>query len=259
MYYFTPMKPLSLVILITLSATAFAQDKKLLFYDSDWKPSTTKTYAFIVEQKKINDTCWEWNYYTATQPRFISIQFKSQQGGTVHGRYIVYTHDGYVDTSGYYYDGKRNGEWTVRASNHHVLRKLEYKDDVLMSVKDSNEVKKEWERWNDSLKKLRTDTLEIESEFPGGNGSWIQYLSNNLKYPKPSYDSNSQGVVHVIFIVDTDGRVTDVDIDKSAEYYIDQEALRLIRSSPKWKPAVQDGKKVKSYKKQPIDFHLSWE
>ena len=251
MYYFSAMKPLGLLILIALSATAFAQDKKLLFYDSDWKPSTTRTYAFIVEQKKVNDTCWEWNYYTATQPRFISVQFKSQQGGTVHGRYITYTGDGFVDTTGYYYEGKRNGEWTVMASNHRVLQKLEYKDDVLISTKDSSQVRKEWQ--------LREEIPGIESEFPGGNGAWIQYLSNNLKYPKPAYDSNSQGVVYVIFIVDTDGRVTDVDIDKSAEYYIDQEALRLIKSSPKWKPAVQDGRKVKSFKKQPIDFHLSYE
>ncbi|HYC29660.1 MAG TPA: hypothetical protein VEB42_12600, partial [Chitinophagaceae bacterium] len=140
------MKPLSLLILIAFTATAFAQDKKILFYDGNWKPSTAKKYAFLVEQKKVNDTCWEWNYYEARMPRFLSIQFKSPQGGAAHGEYIVYTNEGYRDTAGYYFNGKRNGQWTVMASNHHVLYKLEYKDDVLISTKDSNQVKKEWEQ-----------------------------------------------------------------------------------------------------------------
>jgi len=256
MYYFTPMKTLFLLTLLTFSATAFAQDKKLLFYDANWKPSTAKKYSFIVEQKKLSDTCYEWNYYEARMPRFLSIQFKTPQGGTAHGEYIVYTNEGYIDTSGYYYNGKRNGEWTVMASNHNVLYKLEYKNDVLISTKDSNQVNKEWERWNDSLKKTRTDTVEIESEFPGKPGSWSRYLGNNLNYPNEPFKYEVTGEVQVQFIVDEQGNVTGVEICKSREYYLDQEALRLISNSPKWIPAIQSGKKVKSYKKQPIFFYL---
>lgn len=256
MHYFTLMKPLLLLALIAFSSTVTAQEKKLLFYDQDWKPSHAKKYSFIVEQKKLSDTCYEWNYYEATSPRFLSVQFKSPQGGTMHGKYIAYTSRGYIDTSGFYLNGKKHGQWDVMASNHRVLRRLIYMDDVLTATKDSNEVNKENKIWRDALKEKGTDTIEIESEFPGAAGSWGKYLGNNLRYPKQALSSNSQGVVHVQFIVNEQGQVTDIDIRKSAEYYLDQEALRLITASPKWIPAVQGGKKVKSYKIQPIDFRF---
>lgn len=256
MYYFTPMKTLLLLTLIAFSATAFTQDKKLLFYDSDWKPSTAKKYSFIVEQKKLNDTCYEWNYYDAGRPRFLSIQFKTPAGGTAHGDYIVYTREGFVDTSGHYLNGKKDGEWDIMASNHRILRRLEYKNDVLIATKDSAQVHNEWRQWNDSVKKTQKDTSEIESEFPGGLGAWRQHIIDNFSYPKEPFKNEVQGVVYVQFIVEKDGKVSNIDINKSAEYYLDQEAMRIIKVSPRWVPAVQYGKPVRSYKRQPVVFKL---
>ncbi|TAH01920.1 MAG: TonB family protein, partial [Sphingobacteriales bacterium] len=58
------------------------------------------------------------------------------------------------------------------------------------------------------------------------------------------------------FIVDKEGNIEDIEMVKSVEFTIDEEAMRLIRQSPQWAPAVQNGKKVKSYKIQPITFCL---
>lgn len=257
------MKPILFTIFILASLSAAAQEEntltKVLFYDANWKPVKPKKAAFLVEQKYINDTLWEWNYYETKSPRFLSVQFKDQKGGAMNGKYTTYTKDGYPDTSGYYLNGKKHGEWVVRASNHQLLYELHYINGELMAKYDSNEVNKQRDHYIDSIvgAKPRTFTsVEVESEFPGGEGAWIKYMRKNLVYPEESLSNNVMGNVIIQFIVDKEGWVTDVDIAKSAEFYLDREALRFISSSPKWIPATQDGKKVKSYKKQPLYFRF---
>jgi protein TonB len=98
--------------------------------------------------------------------------------------------------------------------------------------------------------------VEIESEFPGGAKGWIRYLTDNFNYPKAAVRKRIQGTVVVQFIIDKEGNVTDAEVIKSVHPLLDKEALRLIQESPKWKPAMQGGKKVKSYKKQPVVFQL---
>ena len=111
-----------------------------------------------------------------------------------------------------------------------------------------------------AAQRTTTDTtftkVEIESEFPGGAKGWIRYLTDNFNYPKAAVRKRIQGTVSVQFIVDRDGKVTNAEVIKSVHPLLDKEALRLIQESPKWKPAIQDGKKVRSYKKQPVVFML---
>lgn len=257
------MKLLCTLVLLLFAASASAQyQSKLLHFNAEWKPVKLKEAYYHVDQVKINDTCWEWNYYTAGRPRWLSVQFRDQQGKIWHGKYIVYKDNGYADSSGYYRDGKREGEWYVMASNNQVLKKLEYANGVLMSEKDSTTVKQEREaeaaaalgKQNPEGKSFTK--VEIESEFPGGISAWTKYLTKNLRYPQESIKRNATGMVQVQFIVDKEGKITNVEIYRSVEYFIDKEAMRLITTSPNWTPAVQDGRKVKSYKRQPIGFVL---
>ena len=99
-------------------------------------------------------------------------------------------------------------------------------------------------------------TVEIESKFPGGAKAWQAYLGANFQYPKGAIKKNIQGTVIVQFIVRTDGSVTDVEVVQSVHPSLDREALRLIKESPNWIPAKQNGRKVNSYKKQPVVFKL---
>ena len=98
--------------------------------------------------------------------------------------------------------------------------------------------------------------VEIESEFPGGHKAWSNYLMANLTYPQVAIKKNIQGTVIVQFIVTKEGKVKDVTIAKSVHPSLDKEAIRLIKNSPDWTPALQNGRKVNSYKKQPIVFRL---
>ena len=99
--------------------------------------------------------------------------------------------------------------------------------------------------------------VEIESEFPGGAAAWLRYLNKNLRYPDDAVNNEIQGTVIVQFIVDKEGNVSDVTpISGPDNGGLREEAVRVIKRSGKWTPAVQNGRQVKSYKKQPIVFKL---
>lgn len=100
--------------------------------------------------------------------------------------------------------------------------------------------------------------VEIESSYPGGAAAWQRYLIKTLKYPQEAQDNEVQGAVVVQFIVDKAGQVSDVEAI-SGPQELREEAARVIRKSGSWKPAVQNGRQVKSYKKQPIVFRLETE
>ena len=100
--------------------------------------------------------------------------------------------------------------------------------------------------------------VEIESEFPGGTSAWMRYLNKSLRYPQEAIDNEVQGNVIVQFIVDKEGNVSDVEA-VSGPSELRDEAVRVIKKSGKWTPAVQNGRQVKSYKKQPIVFRLESE
>lgn len=110
--------------------------------------------------------------------------------------------------------------------------------------------KKVEEDWDKTFTKV-----EIESDYPGGQGAWLRYLQKNLNYPQEAQDNEIQGTVTIQFIVDKEGNVSDVEAI-SGPNELRAEAIRVIKKSGKWEPAVQNGRKVKSYKKQPITFRL---
>lgn len=112
--------------------------------------------------------------------------------------------------------------------------------------------KKDDEDWDKTFTKV-----EIESEYPGGASAWQRYLNKNFRYPQDAIDNEITGIVVVQFIVDKEGNVSDVEaISGPSNGGLRDEAIRVIKKSGKWTPAVQNGRQVKSYKKQPIVFKL---
>jgi periplasmic protein TonB len=111
--------------------------------------------------------------------------------------------------------------------------------------------KKEEEDWDRTFTKV-----EIESMYPGGMAAWARFLHKNLNYPQEAADNGIQGTVLVQFIVDKEGIVSDVTA-VSGPQELRAEAIRVIKKSGKWTPAVQNGRQVKSYKSQPVGFRLN--
>jgi protein TonB len=100
--------------------------------------------------------------------------------------------------------------------------------------------------------------VEIESEYPGGPAAWLRYLNRNFRYPDEGLNNEIQGVVLVRFIVDKEGNVSDVEaVSGPEEGGLRKEAMRVIRNSGVWTPAIQNGRKVKSFKQQPVIFKIA--
>jgi periplasmic protein TonB len=101
-------------------------------------------------------------------------------------------------------------------------------------------------------------TVQIESTYPGGLPAWARFLNKNFRYPDAALSDGVQGTIMVRFIVDKDGNVSDVEAISGPEQDgLREEAVREIKKSGKWVPAVQNGRNVKSYKRQPVLFKIT--
>lgn len=96
----------------------------------------------------------------------------------------------------------------------------------------------------------------IEPEFVGGRVAWSEYLKNNLKVNLPSDNGAPNGRYAVIlsFLIDVDGSVLDVSAENNPGYGSKEEAIRIMRGSPRWKPAIENGKPIKHRMRQTLTF-----
>ena len=103
--------------------------------------------------------------------------------------------------------------------------------------------------------------VEIEAEYPGGQGAWANYLRKNLSGDVATQNGAEPGTYTVIikFIVSKDGSISDVSSETSIGKGMEQEAIRVIKKGPKWTPAQQNGSIVKAYRRQPITFVVTEE
>ena len=99
--------------------------------------------------------------------------------------------------------------------------------------------------------------VENMPEFPGGDLGLMKYIQRNVRYPAIAKEYNITGKVYVSFIVDKSGIVTNVKIVRGVDKNLDAEALRVVKSLPKYKPGKQRGKPVRVMFTIPINFTLN--
>ena len=98
--------------------------------------------------------------------------------------------------------------------------------------------------------------IENKPEFPGGQAAMFKFIAEHTKYPEIAKENGITGKVFVQFVIDKDGSVTDVKVIRGVDPYLDKEAVRVVKSMPKWKPGSQRGKPVKVSFQLPINFTL---
>ena len=100
------------------------------------------------------------------------------------------------------------------------------------------------------------DVVEQMPSFPGGPSALMQYLSSNIKYPVVAEENGVQGRVVCTFVVERDGSITDVRVIKSVDPSLDKEAVRVVKSMPRWIPGKQNGSAVRVKYTVPVTFRL---
>ena len=101
-----------------------------------------------------------------------------------------------------------------------------------------------------------TISIEVQPEFPGGETDMYKYLSDNIKYPRLAIEANIYGTVYIGFVVEKDGSLTDIRIERSPASVLADEAIRVVASMPDWSPGKQGGKTVRVSFILPVRFRL---
>ena len=132
------------------------------------------------------------------------------------------------------------------------------KDDNIATPTQIDEGKQVIEEKKEDDENKIFEKVEVEAAFPGGEGAWKKFLERNLRADVATENGAPAGsyTVWVQFVVDKEGNVSDVKALTNHGYGMEDEAVRVIKKGPQWKPAIQNGRQVKAYRKQPITFQI---
>ncbi len=98
---------------------------------------------------------------------------------------------------------------------------------------------------------------DVEASFPGGAAAMQKWISENVQYPQTSIEMNEQGRVYLSFVVESDGSISNIAVERGVSPDLDREAKRLLRKMPKWVAGESKGKKARTRCRLPINFTLN--
>lgn len=129
---------------------------------------------------------------------------------------------------------------------------VDYGDDHVYRAEENVIVEEKTESSDDMIHTI----VEQMPSFPGGDNALKAYLSNNLRYPPKAEENGIHGRVTCQFVIERDGSITDARVVRGVDPDLDREALRVIKSMPKFYPGHQNGKAVRVRYTMPIIFNL---
>ncbi len=221
----------------------YAQDK--IYLDKKYKKTNQKEHAEyyrIISQDTGNNKLV--NEQTFYMDGIIKSEIKYSNYYSKKKILVKNTHwykDGQIHIEGDYKKGKKEGYFISYWENGQLKRKDLYKKGKLTEGKC----------WDSLGREVTYYDFEIKPAFPGGMNALKLYLKDQINYDQISAASKGKRV-SVRFSIESDGSISDVKVVKGVDVNTDREVKRLIQNMPRWKPAVQDGKKVKVSRTIPI-------
>ena len=139
---------------------------------------------------------------------------------------------------------KLNGLWWRLLATLSVL--------ALLLMVNTNAMAQNKKKANDKV----LEKAEVMPEYPGGDQAMMDFVAKNVQYPQEARDKEISGRVLVSFIVEKDGSIADVKVVKGIGGGCDEEAVRVVKAMPKWKPGKDKGKPVRVSYMMPFTFKL---
>lgn len=98
--------------------------------------------------------------------------------------------------------------------------------------------------------------VEHEANFPGGLKAWTAYTEQKLSSFNPAKKGAPKGMYQVVvrFIVSKKGKISDIQAETNNGYSMEKEVIKILNESPDWEPAIQNGRPVNAYRRQPVTF-----
>jgi len=171
---------------------------------------------------------------------------------TGNGKWIKFSSErfGKNFVEGPVHNGIETGEW--RGTEKDSLSVIEqYQDGVIISLRT-------FDSFGEEIISPKIFTaVEQNPEFPGGLDAFNKFIVTTLRYPEQARKNNTYGRVVVQFVVDGDGSLSDIKVVRGVGDGCDEEALRVMKMSPKWLPGRQNGRPVRVAYSVPINFTIS--
>jgi antitoxin component YwqK of YwqJK toxin-antitoxin module len=162
------------------------------------------------------------------------------------GVYIGWFDDGSPSGAGRFINGKKDGPWQFFHKNGNNAALEKYRNDVLLSRIYYNE---------NGTPLPDTSNKDRDAEFKGGEQKWRDFLEDNLQFPDDVELVNTDVITVVIeATIDEEGMISDVYVTVPFDPKFDNEAVRVMKRSPKWLPRIRHNRRVKEYIRQPISF-----
>jgi TonB family protein len=245
-------KKLTLLSLLFLTfflpaLTVSAQDTT--FLDHDWNKVESIKNATYIKTVLYNQA--DSNRATETV-YFKSGKIRTQKDYAVYkdrkldGKLKEWFESGQIRKDIDYKDGKKNGQLFTYWANGKLKRADTYENDTLIQGKCMTSEGSDMSYYD----------YEKIAGFPGGINALIQYLRNEIRYPKYANRAGIEGRVLVGFVVNKDGTLSGIKIIESVFNELDEEAMRVVKKMPKWEPGMEDGEAVRVAFHLPIKFQL---
>ena len=199
-----------------------------------------KYYYLSYSERKLDGAQKEW--YENGQLR----QYEKYKKGLSNGKTKKWYEDGRLNQKVDYKKGNLDGRILTYWENGQTKRIDKYKKGKLITGKC----------FSMNGEEIAHFDYKILPEFPGGLEKLQQYLLQELKYPEYSQKNKIEGNVIIVFAIDTDGSISDIEIRQSANEEMDNEAIRVVKNMPKWIPGKEDGEIIKFYFSLPLQFRL---
>lgn len=175
----------------------------------------------------------------------------------LQGKFWVYDSDGVLISEETYKDNQLDGlsiYYTDGLDTGYVER--EYLQGVLLGTNEKNVFKKQKKVEKEAPPQVFIP-LEVSPEYPGGDMARMEFLKKNLHYPIKARAANIEGAVYVAFTIEIDGTVSNPIVKRDIGGGCGDEALRIVKLMPKWRPGMQNSKPVKTKFVMPIKFILN--
>lgn len=255
---------------LLVTNTTKAQKSTDVFYvfKSDWSSAEDLNHAvYFMQVVAENDTTFYCRYYNKTGPMVKQECYKDSDLSVPNGLFAWYDTKGRIDSCGFVYERKKDGNWRYFDDSMRVVMTSDY--DAGKFIRTHNFITKKIlypDGREESAEPVadKSDTtvkvfkvVQTEARLKGGPKEWVHYLQNNLRIPDRMINLNKSGTVVVEFDVDTTGNIDLLMIAQSVEWSADAEALRVIKNGPKWLPAVQNGRFVRYKQRQSITLSVN--
>lgn len=227
------------LIFLGCSLTTHAQKLMKIVYVSKGAITTnTKEAEWLIAIRNVNGR-YQRNDYTMNGPLKRVKTFKDLNQTILDGPYLEYDNKGCLQLAGFYTDNKKSGKWFHYNDSGNIVKREEFEgkglfDETSIAVSA-----------NDSI------TAPV---FKGGKKEWRNYLNETLNWDNNT-DKLKDEVIKLSFTINESGVLNNIILLKSEYFYIDNEVIKTISSSPKWKPGSINGKPVARRYAQSISLY----